>query len=472
MPDLAVYVKYKVLDPDEIKDLVQKTPSDNPEHFKKAILENVVFNLRTEIAEALRGMSRSVAEKALNSIYNGCVMLNPGLDIDNWVSLANPEFMEPDFFDGPFDMDDMPIDFEKVKKFLKDKKIDKSKEIKVKYKKINKQKFLGLENYLKSKVIGQNEAIVEVVNALKRSQAGLSDDNRPLGIFLFAGASGVGKTHLANIIGKYLYGEDSQLVRIDCGEYQHKHENQKLIGSPPGYVGHDEGGHLTNMMKKNPNTIVLLDEVEKAHVDLWNTFLRVFEDGMLTDAKGDQISFKNSIIIMTTNLGNEKTVDHLTSSSAGFNKSITTKISTREIPQRSIVEKNSHEAIKKHFRPEFLNRLDKVIVFNYLSHQDFIQIGKMEMYKVIDKLSKKGFVAGYTDEVIDGLIERGVDSIQGARGMSKIRRDFIETPFAEILIESQIPRGSKFEIAYSENEFIFKTIKPKRTQVKYSSSQK
>jgi ATP-dependent Clp protease ATP-binding subunit ClpC len=398
-------------------------------------------------------------------------MLNPGLDIDSWVSLANPEFFDPGFFDNNVDLENMPIDFDKVKKFIHDKRNNKQQETKIKQKKITKQKFLGLEEYLKSQVIGQNEAIKEVVNALKRSQVGLSDENRPLGIFLFAGASGVGKTHLAASVSRYLFGENSQLVRIDCGEYQHKHENQKLIGSPPGYVGHDEGGHLVNMMKKNPNTVILLDEVEKAHVDLWNTFLRVFEDGILTDAKGEQISFKNSIIILTTNLGNEKTVNYLTSPGAGFTRNIDTKLTTSETPQRSMVEKNSLEAIKKYFKPEFLNRLDKIIVFNYLSYEDFSNIGKLEMYKVVDKLSKKGFIASYTDEVIDALIKKGVDSIQGARGISKVRRDLIETPLADILIATSVPRGSKFEIAFSENEFIFKTIKPKKKQPKYSTLQ-
>lgn len=416
-------------------------------------------------------MSRNDAERCLTSIYNGCVMLNPGLDIDSWVSLANPDFYDPTFFDNNVDLDNLPIDFDKVKKFISDKRNSKQQETKIKHKKITKQKFLGLEDYLKSQVIGQDEAIKEVVNALKRSQVGLSDENRPLGIFLFAGASGVGKTHLAASISKYLFGENSQLVRIDCGEYQHKHENQKLIGSPPGYVGHDEGGHLVNMMKKNPNTVVLLDEVEKAHSDLWNTFLRVFEDGVLTDAKGEQISFKNSIIILTTNLGNEKTVNHLTSGGAGFTRNLDAKLTTSEMPQRSMVEKNSIEAIKKHFRPEFLNRLDKMIIFNYLSYEDLSNIGKLEMYKVVDKLSKKGFIASYTDDVIDALIKKGVDSVQGARGISKVRRDLIETPLADILIEAPIPRGSKFEIAFSENEFVFKTIKPKRKQPKYSTSQ-
>lgn len=417
-------------------------------------------------------MSRNDAERCLTSIYNGCVMLNPGLDIDSWVSLANPDFYDPTFFNNNVDLENLPIDFEKVKKFINDKRSNtRHQETKIKQRRITKQKFLGLEDYLRSQVIGQDEAIKEVVNALKRSQVGLSDENRPLGIFLFAGASGVGKTHLAAAVSSYLFGEKSQMVRIDCGEYQHKHENQKLIGSPPGYVGHDEGGHLVNMMKKNPNTVVLLDEVEKAHSDLWNTFLRVFEDGILTDSKGEQISFKNSIIILTTNLGNEKTVNHLTSAGAGFTRNIDAKLTTSEIPQRSMVEKNSVEAVKKYFRPEFLNRLDKMIVFNYLSYQNLIDIGKLEMYKVVDKLSKKGFIASYTDDVIDALIKKGVDSVQGARGISKVRRDLIETPLADILMQTVMPRGSKFEIAFSENEFIFKTIKPKRKQSKYSTSQ-
>jgi ATP-dependent Clp protease ATP-binding subunit ClpC len=285
-----------------------------------------------------------------------------------------------------------------------------------------------------------------------------------LGVFLFAGSSGVGKTHLANALHKYLFGSDYPMVRIDCGEFQHKHENQKLIGSPPGYVGHDEGGQLVNLVKKYPSTVVLLDEVEKAHPDLWNTFLRVFDDGVLTDGKGEIVDFKNTIIIMTTNLGNDKTSEHLLSGGAGFTKDVNYKIGTKIVPNRSIVERNTNDAVKKHFKPEFLNRIDKTVIFNYLSDEDCSKIAQLEMSVIADKLSKKGFSMQYNDNVISGLIAQGIDSIKGARGLAQIRRDKIESQLAESIMDNPSPRGSIFQIDYEDSIFKFNVIKPSKKQ--------
>lgn len=322
-----------------------------------------------------------------------------------------------------------------------------------------------MQEFLQANVIGQEEAINSVVSALKRSQVGLNDKNRPLGIFLFAGASGVGKTHLATLVHKYMFSEEYPIVRIDCGEFQHKHENQKLIGSPPGYVGHDEGGQLVNQVKKYPHTVILLDEVEKAHQDMWNTFLRVFEDGILTDGKGERVDFRNTIIIMTTNLGNEKTVDFLLGGGAGFARSVGMKHGTKEMPPQEMVSKNTLDAVRKHFRPEFINRLDKIVVFNHLSKSDMQRIAELEMSVVIDKLSKKGYSINYTDSVIDALLEKGIDSVKGARGLAQIRREKMEDQLADILIKSVPPRGTIFEISYTpEDDFIFTLKKPSKTK--------
>lgn len=387
-------------------------------------------------------------------------MLNPGLDLDYWISIA--------YSTAPLDPSSEDADYEinQVKKFLQEAqkraRIKDAKESSSKNKKIPKQKFLGLEGYLKSNVIGQDEAIEEIVSALFRSQADLHDANRPLGVFLFAGSSGVGKTHLANSLQKYLFGDDSQLVRMDCGEFQHKHENQKLLGSPPGYIGHDEGGQLTNQVKKNPYSVVLIDEVEKAHQDIWNTFLRIFDEGIVTDNKGETVDFRNTIIIMTTNLGNDKTVDNMISTGAGFTKNIIFDRQTRETPSRSIVERNTHQAINKYFRPEFINRIDKIIVFNHLNRQDCERIAELEMSVIADKLSRRGISVSYTDNVINGLIERGIDTIKGARGIAQVRRDVIETPLAKTIVNTNVPKGTIFHIDYVNQSFTFDIQKPIR----------
>jgi ATP-dependent Clp protease ATP-binding subunit ClpA len=480
-PELAVYVKFKVLDPEEIQAFLSNCSTiDNKsefDKFKKTVIDYFVFNLKREVSDSLRMMSRKAAEKCVNALYSGCVMLNPGLDLDGWINIAYDaqKSIDPFLFDDEEDDLTSKAFLETIKKFNKKlPKLDENDfsyaepEIKTKstkIKQITKQKFLGLYPYLQNNIIGQDKAVVTLVDALRRSQAGLNDENRPIGVFLFAGSSGVGKTHLANTLHKYLFGSDIPMVRIDCGEFQHKHENQKLIGSPPGYVGHEEGGQLVNTIKKNPNTVVLLDEVEKAHPDLWNTFLRVFDDGVLTDAKGDLVDFRNTVIIMTTNLGNDKTSSNLLSGGTGFNKNIGYKSKTKETPNLEIIERNTNDAIKKHFKPEFLNRIDKTIIFNYLSEEDCKKIAQIEMSIVGEKLNKKGYSFKYSDEIIDLLITEGIDSIKGARGLSQVRRDRIEDPIAKLIIEKATPRGSIFDIYFKEGKIKTDIIKPEKKEV-------
>ncbi len=457
VPELGTSVKFKVLAVSDVEEFLKKNKS--AKDLRKRILQYVVYNLNTDVAAALSSMSREGAERALEAVYAGCVMLNPGLDIDYWLNIAYSTNPTKNDFNSEVDND-----IKRVKEFLKQAQTKQLKTL-PKGRKLTKQKFLGLEDHLKNNIIGQDEAIEEINAALFRSQADLNDPNRPLGVFLFAGSSGVGKTHLANTLHTYLFGDDSPMVRIDCGEFQHKHENAKLLGSPPGYVGHDEGGQLTNQVKKNPYTVVLIDEVEKAHQDIWNTFLRIFDDGIVTDSKGDHISFRNTIVILTTNLGNDKTVDHMIATGTGFTKNITFKRDTKETPLRSMVEKNTHEAINKYFKPEFINRLDKIVVFNHLNQGDCQKIAEIEMSVIADKLSKRGLSMAYTDNVINALIEKGVDTIKGARGISQVRRDVIETPLAKTIVNSNIPKGTIFYIDYLNDNFTFDFQKPIKKKI-------
>jgi ATP-dependent Clp protease ATP-binding subunit ClpA len=457
IPELATSVKFKVLPTSEVEQFISKHKKKNQEDLKKLIIENFVYNLKTDVASSLAMMSRDAGNKAIEAIYTGCVMLNPGLNLEFWIDTAFSGLPV-----GIFDQDeeDNNFDFEKIKDYIHKQKNSKKTTVNKTFKKLTKQKFLGLDEYLKSCVIGQDEAVEEVVSALYRCQADLHDNNRPLGVFLFAGSSGVGKTHLANKLHNYMYGLETNMVRIDCGEFQHKHENQKLLGAPPGYVGHDEGGQLTNQVKKNPNTVILLDEVEKAHEDMWNTFLRVFDEGFVTDNKGEVVDFRNSIIIMTTNLGNDKVVENLISTGVGFGQSVDFDRKTEKIPIRNIVEKNTMKAIDKYFRPEFLNRIDKVVIFNHLEREDCVKIAQLEMSVTAEKLSKKGISLEYTDNVINGLIDLGIDTIKGARGIAQIRRDNIETKIAQTIVKSSIPRGTIFHIDYLERNFVFDIQKP------------
>lgn len=457
VPDLNAYVKYKVLEPEEIESFVSQVNAKTEKERRRKVLQYVIFNLKTEISQALGLMSRPDAERCVEALYTGCVMLNPGLDIDYWVAIAYSFGAEE--YDLSTDRN-----FEELKNILskvKDKKGSKGQDKAVQAaKKISKQKFLGLEHHLKNSIIGQDEAVESICEALIRSQAGLNDSNRPLGVFMFAGASGVGKTHLARTLHEYLFTLDYPMVRIDCGEFQQKHENQKLIGSPPGYVGHDEGGQLVNQIQKNPNSVVLIDEVEKAHPDIWNTFLRVFDEGIITDGKGEKVDFRNTIIILTTNLGNEKTVDHMIGTGTGFNKSVNYQGSTSVIPLKSMVERNTMDAARKYFRPELLNRIDKVVVFNHLTRADCERIAELEMRIISDKLNKKGFNIEYNQNVINGLIDRGIDTVKGARGLAQVRRDKIETSLAKTIVNTSVPKGTTFTLDYLDDNFHFTVIRP------------
>jgi len=469
MNELNVNVKYKVYTPSESKDLVEKINSfESSDKKKKYILEQVIYNLSTDVSSSLAMMSRIAAEKTVEALYSASVMLNPLLDVDYWLSIA---YMTSTTLDDILDDSGDPFDSHAdedltslLHKRLEDKiskRLSKQKTAAKQIKKISKQKFLGLEYYLKKNVVGQDEAIDELVSALARSQAGLNDSNRPLGVFLFAGASGVGKSFLAKSLHTYLFGDAHQMVRVDCGEFQHKHENQKLLGSPNGYIGYEDGGQLTNQMKNNPNSVILLDEVEKAHPDLWNTFLNVFDEGMITDNKGEKIDFRNSIIIMTTNLGNEKTVDNLLYKGAGFTGSVDFEKNIKKLPSKELVEKNTFEAIRKYFKPELINRIDKTIVFNHLGRKDWEKIAEQELSNVAEKLSKRGMSIYYTQNVLDRFIDLGTDTIKGARGMAQVRRDNIETSIAKEIVYKTLPRGTMFHIDYLQDSFILNIEKPK-----------
>lgn len=463
IPELGVYVKFKVLPPEDITKFIEGAAAQGltESQFTKHVIENMIFNIKTDIMDSIKMMSEVAGKAALEALYNGVVMLNPVMDIDKWISLCYADdknllidFSDPDVRES--------LGFGEAS-FIFDQDTEETAPD-TKRKRISKAKFVNLPNYLSSRVIGQSEAIEAIVNSLKRSQVGLNDSQRPLGVYLFAGSSGVGKTYLARELHSYLFGDDYDIVRIDCGEFQHKHDNQKLIGSPPGYVGHDEGGQLTNHMAEHSNTVVLLDEVEKAHPDLFNTFLRVFDEGMLTDSRGRQISFRNAIIIMTTNLGNDKTVDSLVGRSAGFNARIETAHATKMLPPRAMVERHAKDAIKKMFKPEFLNRIDQTIVFNHLTPEDYKTIANLEMQVIDEKLTKKGITFKYDDSVLDALIEVGVDTIYGARGMAQVRRDQIETMLADQLLGMKTTRGSVFELSHADGFHLIVRAPKKNTK--------
>lgn len=444
VPELNTHVKFKVMPPEDVSSFLSTidTPISDESIFYKLVLDNYIYNMKTEIRESLKMMSSVAARQTVEALYNGCVMLNPGLDIDSWIKMAyDYKSMDEDAERANNEREDPPPAMEVSAQNHKPHQTPKRK-------KLSNAKFINLEHYLSERIIGQPEAIATICNSLKRSQVGLADEKKPLGVFLFAGASGVGKTSLAKELHKYLFNGDTDMVRIDCGEYQHKHENQKLIGAPPGYLGFEDGGQLTNAVANNPQTVVLLDEVEKAHPDLWNTFLRIFDEGMVTDNKGNVVDFRSTIIIMTTNLGNDKVVDSLVQKGTGFSARIETNFKSRTIPARSAVEATARDSIQKLFKPEFLNRIEAIVVFNHLSEMDYERIANMELHLVDEKLAKKGISFSWDETAIEGLLKEGVNTIMGARGLAQVRRDRIETKIADILLDKKPKRGSRLELYY------------------------
>lgn len=446
-PTLEMSTKFKALSAQEASSFVEKYSHLPKMEYILLTLDQCIFNLKTEVRAVMQKLSAQAADEVLTSLYNGCVMLNPILDLDAWMELTQSYNVFHNK-EAIHELSPPPLLFDQ-----EDPK--PSVELKPKRKSVisNKNKFINLDKHLNAAVVGQADAVKKVANALKRAHVSLNDPNRPLGVFLFSGPSGVGKTHLAKELQKYLFGE-ADLVRVDCGEYQHKHENQKLIGSAPGFIGYDEGGQLTKAISKNPNTVLLLDEAEKAHPDFWHTFLKVFDDGFITDNRGKNISFKDVIIIITSNLGNDKVSSANYGRSSGFNSSLDDGYKSKVAPKRSMVERETHEAIRKFFKPEFLNRLDEIVIFNNLVSEDYGKIASLELESLSDKLIKMNLDIRWNDEVVKLLSDKSGISIEGARGMARIRREEIENPLAEVLLNRRVPKGTIFNISVKDNEFL------------------
>lgn len=306
------------------------------------------------------------------------------------------------------------------------------------------QKLARMSEALKGKVIGQEEAVQKVVKAIQRNRVGLKDPNKPIGSFIFLGPTGVGKTQLAKELAKYLFDSEDALIRIDMSEYMEKFSVTRLIGAPPGYVGYEEGGQLTEKVRRRPYSIVLLDEIEKAHPDVFNILLQVLDDGILTDGLGRKIDFKNTVIIMTSNIGARQLKDF------GQGVGFTTKAKRENIEEhnRSVIE----NALKKAFAPEFLNRIDDVIIFNSLEKEDMQKIIDLELIGLYKRITELGYTLKITDAAKDYIIEKGFDPNYGARPLKRAIQKYIEDPLAEEMIQGQLAEGDEIEIDYNKEQ--------------------
>jgi ATP-dependent Clp protease ATP-binding subunit ClpC len=303
-------------------------------------------------------------------------------------------------------------------------------------------RLVKMNEELAGKVIGQDEAIKKVVRAIQRNRAGLKDPNKPIGTFIFLGPTGVGKTELAKVLARYLFDSDDALVRIDMSEYMEKFAVSRLIGAPPGYVGYEEGGQLTEKVRRKPYSVVLLDEIEKAHPDIFNLLLQVLDEGTLTDSLGRKVDFKNTIMIMTSNIGSRQLKDF----GQGVGFSTTAKQNASDEHARSVIE----NALKKAFSPEFLNRIDDVIVFNTLSKEDIFKIIDIEMLNVYKRIEALGLKLTLTTEAKEFLSDKGFDANFGARPLKRAIQKYLEDLIAEEIIKSGLTEGDSLEVTFDK----------------------
>jgi len=317
-------------------------------------------------------------------------------------------------------------------------------------------KLLKMEDELHKRVVGQDEAVKTVSRAIRRSRSGLKDPKRPIGSFMFLGPSGVGKTELAKTIAEFLFDKEEALIQIDMSEYMEKHSVSKLVGSPPGYVGYDEGGQLTELVRRKPYSVILLDEIEKAHPDVFNILLQIFEDGHLTDSQGKRVDFKNTVIIMTSNLGAREIQKN---NPMGFKK-----INTDDLSYDEIKEKVMNE-LKKAFRPEFLNRVDEVIVFHKLQKGQIYSIMDLMMSRLQQQLELQGITVELKKSAKDLLLEKGYDPSMGARPMRRCIQNLIEDPLSEKLISGEIKSGQRVKVSVRDKKMHFEIKKLNRGSV-------
>jgi ATP-dependent Clp protease ATP-binding subunit ClpB len=308
-----------------------------------------------------------------------------------------------------------------------------------------KEKLLHLEEELHKRVVGQNDAIEAISDAVRRSRAGLQDPKKPIGSFIFLGTTGVGKTELAKALADYLFNSEAAMTRIDMSEYQEKHTVSRLVGAPPGYVGYDEGGQLTEAIRRKPYSVVLLDEIEKANPDVFNILLQVLDDGRLTDNKGRVVNFKNTIIIMTSNMGSQIIQERFEEMN---------EINKDEILAKTKIE--VFELLKKSIRPEFLNRIDETIMFAPLQRDEVTVIVKMQLKQIAQTLEKQDIHLSFTDEAIDWLSQLGYDPQYGARPIKRLLQKKIVNELSKELLKGKFEKGQQIVIDLFDQEIVFR----------------
>jgi ATP-dependent Clp protease ATP-binding subunit ClpB len=299
------------------------------------------------------------------------------------------------------------------------------------------EKLLEMEDRLHERIIGQHEAIVAVSDAIRRARSGLKDPRRPIGSFIFLGSSGVGKTELGKALAEFMFDDEDALLRIDMSEYREQHTTARLFGAPPGYVGYEEGGQLTEAVRRRPYRVILFDEIEKAHPDVWNALLQILDDGRLTDGQGRTVDFRNTLIVMTSNLGSEFLAD----------------VGKEDLDQE--VRELVMNAVRSHFRPEFLNRLDDIILFHRLRRKDMGQIVDIQLARLQTLLDERKVTLDLDESARNWLAERGYDPVYGARPLKRVIQREVQDPLADKMLAGEVPDGAHVKITGGADKLLF-----------------
>jgi ATP-dependent Clp protease ATP-binding subunit ClpC len=315
------------------------------------------------------------------------------------------------------------------------------------------QRLLHMEEALHEKIVGQDEAIYSIAKAVRRARAGLKDPRRPIGVFMFLGPTGVGKTYLARVLSEFMFGSEEAMIKLDMSEFMEKHNVSRLIGAPPGYVGYEDAGQLTDTVRRKSYCLILLDEIEKAHPEVFNMLLQIFDDGHLTDAKGRRVDFRNTILIMTSNVGSDLIRKETT---LGFNVKV--EEAAKAADQHAKMKEKVLNSMKNVFRPEFINRLDATVVFHALSKENIREIVANEMKHIEKQLMAKGVTLEITNEALDWIGEKGYDPVFGARPLRRVIQNEIEDRLSEALLEERFAEGDTIKIDVQNDEIVLTNI--------------